>query len=581
MNIWISEGLFNQITASLYPASSKTVDGVKWGYINSRGKLQIKQIYDQAMDFQVNGVAVVGIDGRFGLINHDGKFIVRPVYEMISEFSEGRAHVIDKEGFKVIDGSGRVLTSKAYSFIGAYENGRALFGEMTKDSQYRYGYLDRQGKEAIPAQFLYANDFQNDKAVVQLSTEEYALINKYGKILYKYPYPSVGNVGDGLLAYKEKEDGKFGYIDLKGTVIIPPRYTFAQPFEHGHAVVNMVEDYNDKYGLIDKEGRFPISPTYNDIHLLGRNRAAVGIPIKEGASYYGSKFALATTEGTILTDFKFLSILEFKEGVASVTTGMETFFIMKNGKNAKGLPVINGEGTLSLEGELIKANVDQRLSYYDRSGNIVWKQNRVIPLNQQYKVIEKKYKPNKDYLVYYPQIEGMIDKDAMGKVNEELKNFSKIKPIPADVQLDASYTGDFSIEFYKKNLLVIEIEGYEYPFGAAHGMPNRQYVHINLINGDMYTLSDLFKKNSDYVKVLSNIIAKQIETDEQYSYVFPDTYKGITAEQPFYVDLENLYIYFAPYEIAPYAAGFPTFKIPFSEISNIIETQGEFWKSFH
>ena len=31
----------------------------------------------------------------------------------------------------------------------------------------------------------------------------------------------------------------------------------------------------------------------------------------------------------------------------------------------------------------------------------------------------------------------------------------------------------------------------------------------------------------------------------------------------------------------PYAAGFPTFKIPFAEISNLIDTSGEFWKAFN
>ena len=35
----------------------------------------------------------------------------------------------------------------------------------------------------------------------------------------------------------------------------------------------------------------------------------------------------------------------------------------------------------------------------------------------------------------------------------------------------------------------------------------------------------------------------------------------------------NLYIYFQPYDIGPYAAGFITFKIPLKLISDIIETK--------
>lgn len=581
MSIWISEGLFSQIMTSLYPVSSKTITGVKWGYMNTRGKIQIKQIYDQAMEFQLNGLAVVGLDRKYGLINQAGNFVVKPIYDSITDFSEGRAGVIDDQGFKVIDTSGKVLTSKAYSFIGSYEKGRALFGEALDDGQYLYGYLDRQGKEVVPAKFLTANEFQDDKAVVQLPSHEYALINRNGKVVHEYPYPFVGNLGEGLLAFKETEDGKFGYIDVKGTIVIQPKFSSALPFEHGRAVVNLARDYGSEYGLIDKEGKLIYPAVYNDIHHLGKNRVAIGKAIKEGAPFYGSNYALGTSDGTVLTEFKYVTILEFKEGVASVTTGKDTYFITKQGKIAKELPVINGEGTLTLEGDVIKANINQRITYYDRSGNIVWRQNKIIPISQRYKVIEKKYKPNKDYLVYYPQIIGMADTDAEQKVNEELKSLSQIKPVQSDIQLDSSYTGDFLIKFYKNQLLVIEMEGYDFPFGAAHGMPYEVYAHINLVNGDVYKLADLFKKDSDYVKVLSDMIAKQIKEDEQYSYVFPDSYKGIEADQPFFVDHETLNIYFEPYEIGPYVAGFPTFKISFDEIMSIINTQGEFWKSFH
>jgi hypothetical protein len=40
-------------------------------------------------------------------------------------------------------------------------------------------------------------------------------------------------------------------------------------------------------------------------------------------------------------------------------------------------------------------------------------------------------------------------------------------------------------------------------------------------------------------------------------------------------------IYFYPYEIAAYAAGFPEFEIPFEDLTDYIDTEGAFWKSFH
>ena len=72
-----------------------------------------------------------------------------------------------------------------------------------------------------------------------------------------------------------------------------------------------------------------------------------------------------------------------------------------------------------------------------------------------------------------------------------------------------------------------------------------------------------------------------IATDPQYEILFEDGFKGIKEDQDFYVDKNNLYIYFPPYEIAPYAAGFVTFKIPFTEIEGMINKEGNFYKSFN
>ena len=66
------------------------------------------------------------------------------------------------------------------------------------------------------------------------------------------------------------------------------------------------------------------------------------------------------------------------------------------------------------------------------------------------------------------------------------------------------------------------------------------------------------------------IIQKMIDKEPQYEYVYKDGFKGIDEGQNFYIDDNNLYIYFQPYDIGPYAAGFIIFKIPFSLIQDIM-----------
>jgi hypothetical protein len=568
-------------TVRLFPASVKTVDGTKWGYIDETGKFILTPKFEYAMDFQPNGLAVVELNHKQGLINQAGQFVVEPKYETITTFSEGRAEVIDVQGFKVINEQGQVLTDKPYSFIGMYQEGRAQFSGNDAQGNNRYGYLDLEGKEVIPLQYITVTDFKQGKAVVQMGEKQYALIDRDGKTLATYSDAFVGNLGEGLLVFKKDNDAKAGYMDEQGNVVISPQFAMGEAFEKERAVVNVSDSYVNQFGLIDKKGNFLIKPKYNVINRLGDNRVAVGKAIDEQQPYLGSKYAIADLDGNFLTDFIYDGVEEFKQGYASAYNNKTTFFIDESGKAAKDLPIVQGTGTLSFAGNLIKAFVDNRVSYLDRSGRVVWQQNTEIPINQQYSVLEMKYQPNKDYLVYYPQVQGMENKTAQENVNTRLKELSQVKPIDAHAQLEYSYTGDFSVQFFKKDLLELELEGYNYPFGAAHGMPSRIYSPIDLRSGRFYELKDLFKPNSNYVQELSSIIGNQIKSDPQYSFVFPDAYKGIKADQPFYVTEEALFIYFNPYDIAPYAAGFPTFKIPYQEIMNIIDTEGQFWQSYH
>lgn len=567
---------------NLYVAEVKTVQGEKWGFIDDKGNFIIEPKYDYAYDFQENGLAIVQVGNLYGIINPKGEYIVPPKYGGINQFSEGRAIVVDKDNFKVIDESGKEITKGKYNFIGSYNYGRAVFGIInTASGKELYGYLDREGKEVIPAKYENSNDFKDGKALVKIKDNSHGLIGLQGELLNSYSYYYVGSFGEGFLAFQQKPDGNYGYIDEKGNVIIKPQYTMALPFREGRAVINTSDGVENEYGLIDKTGKYIIKPQYNDINQLGENRVAVGKALDGIKPFLGSKYAIADTNGRFLTDFIYYNISNYDKGYASAYDNINTFFIDKAGNIARNFPIIKGRGTLSFIGNLIKASIDNRLAYYDKNGKLVWKQNTIVKLNDIYTVREEKFKPNKDYLVYFPQVDGMKNMTIEKQVNDRLKVLSQVKYIKPDEQLDYTYDGDFSIEFFAKNLLVLQLYGYQYYFGAAHGMPTKNYPHIDLVTGRFYELKDLFKKNSDYVKVLSNIIGEQIKNDPQYDYVFPDSYKGIAPNQPFYVDDSALYIYFAPYEIGPYAAGFPTFKIPYKEIMNIIDTNGDFWRSFH
>ncbi|PYZ97691.1 hypothetical protein CR205_03605 [Alteribacter lacisalsi] len=561
----------------LFPASLKTADGTKWGYINETGQFMIPPELEAAGAFQENGLAVVTFGGA-GIMNETGRFIVPPEYEVISSFSEELAVMIKNSLYGLLNQAGNEMLAPSYFWISDYKERRAVYQEA--DDPIRYGYLDESGTPVIPAHYLYAYDFSDGKALVQKDGESYALIDKNGTVLQQFPYSQMSGLSEGLIAFRESFQAKAGYVNENGEVVIEPQFSIALPFEGNRAVVNISEKIENRYGLINRDGAYVIEPIYNDIIQLGSGRAAVGKALRPEEPFAGSVYAVADSlTGVLFTDFVYDSVTPYDRGYSSVTQGSISFFINRDGVPAPNLPVVSGSGTLSFEGNLIRAFTDLRLSYFDRNGRMVWAQNTVIPLSGTVYIQEMKYRPDPNYLVYYPQFRGIPDSTGEQRVNRKLRRLSNVRPVTTEETADTTYTGDFSVLFTQEDLTVLELNGYEYRFGAAHGMPTRATVSVDIRSGRFFSLGDLFKDDADYVAVLSGIVSGTI--DENPENYFPDAYEGISPDQPFYVTGDSLVLYFAPYEIAAFAAGFPEFRIPFTEIEELLDTSGAFWCSFH
>lgn len=57
-----------------------------------------------------------------------------------------------------------------------------------------------------------------------------------------------------------KKDGKWGFVDKEGKVIISPQYEEARSFSYGYAAVKK----DGKWGFIDTSGKICIEPQFQD-----------------------------------------------------------------------------------------------------------------------------------------------------------------------------------------------------------------------------------------------------------------------------------------------------------------------------
>jgi hypothetical protein len=118
---------------------------------------------------------------------------------------------------------------------------------------------------------------------------------------------------------------------------------------------------------------------------------------------------------------------------------------------------------------------------------------------------------------------------------------------------------DYCISYNKNNILSIYITYYQYT-GGAHGLSIRKAYNINTSNGNLLSLAGMFKDTSNYKSIINKEIQAQINKNKEM--YFPDSFIGISKNENFYLEGNYIIIFFQQYEIAPYAAGIPEFKIP-------------------
>lgn len=80
----------------------------------------------------------------------------------------------------------------------------------------------------------------------------------------------IGSFSEGLA--RVKKDGKWGYVDKKGVLVIPTKYDYVSDFNEGMAQVSKMDDVERYYdsGYIDATGVLVIPMQYdwnpNDFH---------------------------------------------------------------------------------------------------------------------------------------------------------------------------------------------------------------------------------------------------------------------------------------------------------------------------
>ncbi|MFN8657117.1 MAG: WG repeat-containing protein [Candidatus Obscuribacterales bacterium] len=212
----------------------------------------------------------------------------------------------------------------------------------------KWGYMDKHGRLAIPAEFAYATYFENGRAAV-----------------------AVGDKGHNL------RDFSWGVIDEKGRFIISPQYRDLGLFHDGLARAAVSTTNGIKYGYIDKNLSFVIKPQFNYARDFSEGLAAVNIGQGIRSTGY------CELSGKVVIPAKFSVAENFKNGVARVIEKHEYEYIDKYGK---AVSRELGLQSFPNESELTPIKVGDLYGYEDRVGKIVIRPayRRAFPFSDGY-----------------------------------------------------------------------------------------------------------------------------------------------------------------------------------------------------
>ena len=223
----------------------------KKGYVARAGTIAVPPAYDEALPFS-EGLAPVVRGGQTGYIDTTGRMVIRPRPWIAERFHRGRAVVQVGSKYGYIDRGGAYVAEPQFDDARAFtadDHAEAWKGPI-------HGLVDLSGHWGEPRiQELQRLD---DSLSVALVAGRKGLVRRTtGEMIREYPWTEVGPFSEGLAPVRGS-DGRFGFIDVEGRVVIPTQFVRVGHFDGG-----LCKAMNRKtLGYIDRRGSWVWSTRY-------------------------------------------------------------------------------------------------------------------------------------------------------------------------------------------------------------------------------------------------------------------------------------------------------------------------------
>ena len=266
--------------------------------------------------------------------------MIKSSNKIVLKNEEGKTLEIPAESFDVEKYINSTI--EGYKYILEIDGNEINFTDSKKRTEFletiNNFYIDEVSKsfntDELPVVNLWTicestGDFHEGLAKVQ-KNGKWGFVNKHGEIIIPCEYDDVGDFHEGLA--RVQKDGKYGFIDKNGIEVIPCIYNshcVVGDFHEEMAKVrkNLENGYCIGWSFINKNGEEVISCKYSEVRDFHDGLAAVYY-IGEGLK---SSWGFINKNGEEIIPCKYKSVSDFHEGLARVQKDGKYGFIDKNG----------------------------------------------------------------------------------------------------------------------------------------------------------------------------------------------------------------------------------------------------------
>lgn len=215
--------------------------------IDSKGEKILTDGFDKITQINSDGVVFVK-DKEYGFMNYDKKIIIKPSYQELKEINTGILKAKKDKKYGIIDLKDKEKVAFKYTSIN-YEESAGFY--ITEDEKYKSQILDSEFKVKISGILSELNK-ENGYLKMKIG-DDYKYYN------FKFEEKDIKDVLSSNNLFVSKKDGKYGFVDKDGNVVVDYIYDEAQEQnKYGFAAVKK----DNLWGAIDREGKETITPKY-------------------------------------------------------------------------------------------------------------------------------------------------------------------------------------------------------------------------------------------------------------------------------------------------------------------------------